>query len=136
MLLVQDGDIRGSWLLFVMEQEAAGTGQTRMDFAFSLCLEHACSFGNSLGAFSFGAWNGNKGRDRRSSPRHRREVSTLIPGSGMDIPRLCPAPPGPSQFPTAPGAVCRLHHELCIASSHGANPGQPHQLRSRLQFCL
>lgn len=55
MLLVQDGDIRGSWLLFVMEHEAAGTGQTRMDFAFSLCLEHACSFGNSQVAFSSGA---------------------------------------------------------------------------------
>lgn len=50
MLLVQDGDIR----LFVMEQEAAGTAQTRMDFAF--CLFRAgSSFGNSFGTFSFGA---------------------------------------------------------------------------------
>lgn len=55
MLLLRDGDIRGSGLLFVMEQEAAGAAGTRMDFAFSLCLEHSCSFGNSPGAFSFGA---------------------------------------------------------------------------------
>lgn len=38
-----------------MEQEAAGTGWTRMDFAFSWCLEQGCSFGNSRGTFSFSA---------------------------------------------------------------------------------
>lgn len=53
MLLVQDGDIRGSGLLFVREQEAAGTGQTRMDFAFFAVFRAQLLIWKLTYAFSF-----------------------------------------------------------------------------------
>lgn len=121
MLLVQDGDMRGLGLLFVME--AAGAAQTRMGFAFALCLEHSCSFGNSPGAFSFGAleWkikagrpSLEPGRDSRSSPCPRREVSQAHPqpwmGHSRAVPTQASIPYCPLCLPCWP-----QHLELCAA---------------------
>lgn len=130
MLLVQDGDIRGLRFPFVMEWEAAGTGCIRMDFAFSLCLEHSCSFGNSPGAFSFGAleWcikaarpspGAGQGQEEQPlSPEGGKSCSS--PALGWDIPGLRLPAAHPGQHPHSPlwlpcwprhlRVLGRLHH--------------------------
>lgn len=130
----------------MMEQEAAGTGQTRVDFAFSLCLEPGCSFGNSPGAFSFGALEWQI-KAARASPgaRQGQEEQPLAqegaeplssPALGWDIARLCPASPAPpAPLPGFPAGHCTWQRVQAPPRSC-VNPGQPHQLRSRLQFCL
>lgn len=125
MLLVQDGDIRDLGLPFVMEWEAAGTGCIRMDFAFSLCLEHNCSFGNSPGAFSFGAleWYIKAARPSPGAGQgqeDRREVSHAHPqlwagtflGSACPLPTQASTPRSPLWLPCWPrhlGVLGRLH---------------------------
>lgn len=131
MLLVQDGDIRGLGLPFVMEWEAAGTGCIRMDFAFSLCLEHNCSFGNSPGAFSFGAleWyikaarpspGAGQGQEEQPlSPEGGKSCSS--PALGWDIPGLCLPAAHPGQHPSFPSQASLL---ATASGSSGQAPPQ------------